>query len=150
MQIPPFNSGIATQSTTLSLTAEQKETVTSVLKDFDAENISEADAKLIATAFKEAGIQPSQQLAQALSDEGFDARDIGQKAGAGRPDGPPPPPKQENDETSFNTSALQTLQDILDEYELDSLTAEEEQDILTALEKEGFLDNQGSIISIVI
>lgn len=150
MQISPFNSGIAPQSTTLSLTDDQKQTVTSVLKDFDAENLTEDDARLIATAFKDAGIQPSQQLAQALSDEGFDAQEIGAKAGVGRPDGPRPPPPQEREETSLNTSALQTLQEILDEYELDRLTKDQEEEILAAFEEEGFLDKQGSIISIVI
>lgn len=72
-----------TNSTANNLSSSQLDTVSSVLENYDASNLSQSDALEIVAAFKEAGIQPSSQLASAMEEAGFDAKEVGALAGAG-------------------------------------------------------------------
>lgn len=89
---------------------DQLDTISSILSNYDPNNLSAADATEIATAFKENDIQPSQELADTLQTFGFDAQEVGSLAGvtAPRPNTPPPPPpsKDEQDEVTDILSEL--------------------------------------------
>ena len=94
-------------SSTNSLSSSQLETISSVLEDYDASNLSQSDAQSIVAAFEDAGIEPSAELASAMEEAGFDAREIGDLAGGKSGGGmPPPPPAEETDSIS---SLLDTL-----------------------------------------
>ncbi|BDX04995.1 hypothetical protein [Planctobacterium marinum] len=71
-----------------SLTDEQSSTVSSILENYDAENLSAADAKDIAAQLKDAGIKPGKDLADVMAQNGFDAKEVGKLAGVE----PPLPP----------------------------------------------------------
>ncbi len=58
------------------LTEEQKTTISETLEQFDASNLTEADAQSIVNAFSEAGIQPGREMAEAMSAAGFNAREV--------------------------------------------------------------------------
>ncbi|WP_072680558.1 EF-hand domain-containing protein [Arcobacter sp. LA11] len=81
-------------STNNTLSSYARETISSVLSNYDADNLTESDAQSIVAAFKEAGIQPSSELASAMEEAGFDAHEVGTLAGVGAAQGgtPPPPP----------------------------------------------------------
>jgi len=92
-----------------SLSYSQLETITSVLENYDANNLTQSDAQSIVEAFEDAGIQASAELARTMEEAGFDAQEVGGLAGVqGGPSGgmPPPPPKEESDSIS---SLLDTL-----------------------------------------
>jgi Ca2+-binding EF-hand superfamily protein len=80
----------STSSTTTSSSSSQADTISSILAEYDASNLSESDAKSIVSAFKEAGIQPSEELVSAMAEAGFDAKEVGTLAGVG-PQGMTPP-----------------------------------------------------------
>lgn len=60
-----------------SLSTTQLETVSSVLENYDSNNLSANDASSIVSVFQSAGIQPGRALESAMSAAGFDAKDIG-------------------------------------------------------------------------
>jgi len=95
-----------------SLTTSQKETISSVLEQFDSSNLSSSDAASIIEAFQDAGIEPSKELESAMSAQGFDAQEVGKLGGAGGPQGaggmPPPPPPSDEEEYAIST-LLDTL-----------------------------------------
>ncbi len=66
-----------------NLSTSQLDTISSVLENYDSSNLSQSDALEIVTAFKEAGIQPSAELASAMEEAGFDAKEVGTLAGVG-------------------------------------------------------------------
>ena len=101
------------QSSQLSDT--QKETIFSVLSQYDSDSLSASDASDIVASFKDAGITPTKELAQELDALGFDAQAIGDLAGA-KPQGgmPPPPPPSEEEENSLS-ELLQSLLETEDE-----------------------------------
>ena len=68
-----------------SISDEEEEFIASLLSDYDSSNISSEDASEISSALREAGIAPSRELAQVMEESGFDAREIGSLAEAGRP-----------------------------------------------------------------
>ena len=112
------------QSNSNGLTTEQQETLTKVLSEFDSSNLSESDAQSIVNSFKEAGIEPSSALAEAMEAEGFDAKEVGDLAGGPRGSGgmpPPPPPNQEEEESTIS-SLLDTLLSLEDEEDDSSAT----------------------------
>jgi Ca2+-binding EF-hand superfamily protein len=80
----------STSSTTTSSSSSQADTISSILAEYDASNLSESDAKSIVSAFKEAGIQPSEELVSTMAEAGFDAKEVGTLAGVG-PQGMTPP-----------------------------------------------------------
>lgn len=108
-----------------SLTSSQLETISSVLNNYDSSNLSSEDASAIVEAFEAAGITPSRELANAMSSEGFNAKEVGDLAGVGRgdmPPPPPPPPGGSEQEESDISSLLDTLLSIENEDEESSTT----------------------------
>lgn len=66
--------------TTAGISADQKESKTKVLSQFDANNLSRADAKKITTAFKKIGAEPGRALEEVMAASGFNAQQVGQLA----------------------------------------------------------------------
>ena len=133
------------------LTSAQKSTVQDILSNYDPENISEADAQEIFAAFEEAGISPMKGLKEAIEEAGFDAEDLRTKAGMEGPPPPPPqgPPPTEQTSSSIDIEALQTLQSILDGYDLTALSEEDQQSLTEQLLSAGLLQT-GSTMDLSI
>ncbi len=125
------------------LTDAQKATITETLEQFDASNLTEADAQSIVSAFSEAGIQPGREMAEAMSAAGFNAREVGDLAGVGphnqgQSQGmgggmPPPPPPGGGKEGGMNIdeSSFEELLSLLEEY--DEMSEEARQSSIDAL-----------------
>lgn len=125
-----------TSSSTLS--SSQQETISSVLENYDADNLTAEDAQSIVAAFKEAGIEPGSELESALEEEGFDANEIGtlasvgaegQAGGGGGPGGGGSTEEEEEeeyDEMDTNEDGVVSFDEIQDYYGLDSESSSEE------------------------
>ena len=75
---------LMSQSHTLGrshLTDKQSQHIKETLSKYNPNNLTKADAKEIVSSFREAGIQPSKALKEAMSAEGFDAKTVAKKAG---------------------------------------------------------------------
>lgn len=77
------------------LSVEQKDQVANLLSDYDADSLSNKDARELVDQFKELGITPGRDLAMTLADNGFDARTMAAQAGLGVPN----PSRDARDET---------------------------------------------------
>lgn len=110
-----------TSGSTSSLTASQLGTISSTLEQFDSSNLSSKDAASIVSAFESAGIAPSEELASAMEDAGFDAREVGDAAGLGGAGMPPPPPPSD-EELSEVTDLLDALLSLEEDEESSSPT----------------------------
>jgi hypothetical protein len=123
------------------LTDEQKSQVQSILSQFDPESLTAEDAKSIFDQFREAGIQPNPEIRDLIADSGFDPEELRTLA---RPEGEPGPrgPKpndQQGQAQGLNVSSLQSLQTILDQYDLSKdLSADQQNSLLTQLNQAGF------------
>ena len=76
-----FGFQVPINSSSNNLSSSQKDTISSVLENYDANNLSQSDALEIVAAFKEAGIQPSSELESTMKEAGFDAKEVGTLAG---------------------------------------------------------------------
>jgi len=121
-----------------SLTESQKSLISETLAKYDSETLTASDAKSITDTFKEAGIRPNQELAEVVSESGFDAREIGDLSGAGRPAGPPPPPPQES---TSETDLISLLEEAFDEADIDE---NDQAAVLSFLEENG-ISKPGSL-----
>lgn len=70
-----------------TLTKAQIQSVNDILAEYDSENVSEADAKAIMKALKEAKIPGGKGIEKAMTDAGFDFKEIRELA---------PPPSRPN------------------------------------------------------
>jgi hypothetical protein len=134
-----------------SLTEEQQTFISDTLSEFNADELSEEDALSIIDMFSEANIQPGVALEKAMSSAGFDAKSIGDIAGAAesssRPP-PPPPPKQSTDEISSMVDYLaELLEETLSAKESESLSDEDKQAILSQVFEKFDLEPGDSIIN---
>ncbi|SDD81165.1 hypothetical protein [Kordiimonas lacus] len=130
------------------LSDDQKNLISETLSNYDPDTVSEEDAQAIVSAFKDAGIRPGKELASAMEELGFDARAVGELAGAERPKGPPPPKPGEGQ--ALNTEGLQTIEDILEDYDLTELSEEDEESILKAFEEAGLIGEEGSVFNLTV
>lgn len=123
---PPPPSGAGGRS---DLSEDQTSLIEETLSGYDADNLTESDAASIVEAFAEAGIAPSSAFADKLAEIGFDAREIGDLAGA-KPSGagqPPPPPNASNNlDLTDAVNYLETLFNEKDETDTNnaSITAQ--------------------------
>jgi hypothetical protein len=128
-----------------TLTEDQQQQVEDILSKYDPENLTSDDVKEIFDAFREAGIRPGKGLSEAIEAAGFDDDEIRSLMP------PPPPPPQQGESSSkssgINVSALESLQSILSQYNLSSLTSEQQQSLLTQLNEAGLL-NSGHMIDL--
>lgn len=121
-----------TQSSSSSLSSSQKETISSILNQYDSDNISESDAKSIVQSIEDAGFVPSPKLVNTIEELGFDAKEIGELAGlVGKQEGEMPPPPVSDEEEETISSLLDTLLNIeKDEDENSRSTSTSFEDIL--------------------
>ncbi len=131
MMMPTYGTN-QSSSNSSSLTSSQKETISSVLGQFDSENLTTADAKSIVKSFSEAGITPSSELASAMEKLGFDAKEVGDLAGVPRGGGnmPPPPPSGDRQQEEESVSSLLESLLSIDDEEESSATATSFDDIM--------------------
>ena len=135
------------------LTDDQLQTIESVLEEYEADNLSASDAKAIVELFKEADIRPGQSLSTAMSDAGFDAREVGELAGVNEGDSTREgvPPKQQPAALNISDQMLQDLNKLLDSYYNDVLSEEDKQSTLAAV-KEIFEQGvpEGGLINLAV
>ena len=105
-----------------SLSLDQQELIEATLSNYDSSSLSQSDAAEIVSAFQDAGIEPSKELADTMESLGFDAKEVGDAAGvagvAGGQGGggggmppPPPPSEEEFDEVSTLIESLFSTED---------------------------------------
>jgi len=121
------------------LTDEQKSQVQSILSQYDPSIVSAEDAKNIFKAFRQADIQPGPDLKNAISAAGFDegnlrslARPEGHGHGYGHRHG-----DASGSGNRVNMSTLQSLQSILNQYDLSNMSPDQEKEILSKLNDAG-------------
>ena len=132
-----------------ALTDEQKQVVQDILSNYDASKVTTTDAKAIFKAFEEAGIKGG-GLREAITNAGFDADQVWMLAHDGQkpPQGPPPGgPGPGGGAGKINSSALQRLQSILNQYDFTNMTSENEQELFVQLSQSGLLQT-GSVINL--
>lgn len=136
-----------------SLNEEQQALLTETLSQFDGDNLSATDAQSIVEAFSEAGLSPGKALADAMSEAGFDAKEVGDLAGVGPaqegsgapPQGPPPSGSQGQ---GFTEEMLTTLESLLAEYEGKDLDSETIDSITATMEEIFGLDSSGRLLDV--
>ncbi|MEP2889109.1 hypothetical protein [Tateyamaria sp.] len=72
------------------LNTEQADKLSVILSNYDTKSLDRDAASKIVTEIKGVGIEPGAGLANALTDNGIDARDLRDVAGLGGPPGGPP------------------------------------------------------------
>lgn len=133
-----------------TLSDEQKSSISDILSQYDPEDLSDEDVQSIKDQLKEAGVRPSPELKSALEGAGFDAeafRPAGPPPGGpGQAGGPPPgPPPGEGGETEASEETLKTLASIFEDYDLESLTEDNLDEIQQKLKEVG-ISLPGSVI----
>ncbi len=109
-----------------SLNSSQKEFVSSLLSNYDSQNLSTEDATSIVESLKDEGIKASSSLAQTMEESGFNAQEIGELANVenseiGTSAPPPHPPRPSSgEEDEEDESIISEL--------LDSLLSTDEDD----------------------
>ncbi|MGB5792708.1 hypothetical protein [Poseidonibacter sp.] len=85
-----------------SLSNEDQETISSILENYDPNNLSPNDASNIIQGFQEAGIAPSREFGTQLEALGFDPQELINLVGSKRDHNnmPPPPSKEEEESVS--------------------------------------------------
>jgi hypothetical protein len=122
-----YQATVSNSTRSSNLSSDQKALIEETLSQYDASSLSADDAKAIVEAFQEAGIEPSKALESAMSSSGFDAKEVGDLAGLGKPGGgrpaggPPPPPSEE--EVLTITELLESLLEASEEDDTTSSTA---------------------------
>lgn len=102
-----------------SLSLDQQELIEATLSNYDSSSLSQSDAAEIVSAFQDAGIEPSKELADTMESLGFDAKEVGDAAGVAGGQGgggggmppPPPPSEEEFDEVSTLIKSLFSTED---------------------------------------
>jgi len=132
-------------SQTTPLTIDQKKQVQAILSNFDPKNLTASDAQSIFKQLQQAGIQPTRDLKDTIKAAGFNPDQLASLAApvAGQYGAVQPQTQNQN----INTSALQTLQSILNQYDLKNLTQDQQKSLMTQLDKAGLLQS-GDIINI--
>ena len=136
--------GAGMMSKSQGLTDDQKNTITEILSQYDPDNVTEEDAQAIFQAFKDAGITPTRGMKEVIEAAGFDAEDLRSKGMTDNQMPPPPPPSQSS---GVNLSALQSLQEILNQYDLTNLSEEDQTSLTQKLMENGFLQ-PGSMVDL--
>ncbi len=125
------------------LTEQQSQLVSDTLSEYSPDTLSQDDAINIVQAFSEAGITPGKALEEAMGENKFDAKAVGELAGVkGDKAGPPPPPPQ----TSITSEMLDFLSEQLDKYENKELSTDNKESIMAAMQEEFSLQNSQHLL----
>lgn len=106
-------------------------TVSSILDDYDIDNLTKSDAQEIVAAFKEAGIELGSELESAMEEAGFDAHEVGTLAGVGQGQGGtmgPPPGGGGGQGGELSSSEVEEIFDAADTNEDGTVSLEELQE----------------------
>lgn len=115
-----------------SLTDAQKTSLAEVIGQYDADDLSDEDAKALVSEISGLGISAGSDLNTALSDAGIDPKGLADQAGIGRGDGPPSPLTPSALGTTPDSKEVQTLLAIMQDLRAQT-EAEGTQDDFTAL-----------------
>ena len=136
------------------LTADQKKLVQSILSQYDPTKLSASDAKSIFQSLKDNGIRPNSEVRDMMKTAGYDTQQLGALAGVGghhhghhHAGGASETSAASSSSTSLNASALQSLQSILNQYDLTNLSQDQGTDLMTKLGEAG-LTQAGSTINL--
>ena len=98
-----------------SLTEDQTQFINHTLSQFDAKYLSKEDTLSIVTSFQDVGIQAGKVLGEVMAAAGFDAKSVGDLAGAqGKPPGGAS--KVQGSGVSLSEDVLRDLYALLDQY----------------------------------
>jgi hypothetical protein len=136
------------------MTEDAKKQVTDILSQYDPENLSSEDMDAIDKSFKGAGVRPSGELKSMLEDSGFDSKALGDRAretqganGGPPPGGPPPgggaPPGGGTQQAS--TDQLKQLSSMLEQYDLNNLSEDDQSNINQKLTELGFSASKSKV-----
>jgi hypothetical protein len=126
-----------------ALTEDQKQTLQEILEEYEGEELTAETAKEIFKAFQEAGIR-GPGLREAVKEAGMNADELFSLAHGGQK--PPAPPSGGAQSTGqVNLSSLQTLQSILEQFDLTSMSSEQEKNLLSQLNQAGLMGTGGVI-----
>ncbi len=126
------------------LTEQQSQLVSDTLSKYDPDTLSQDEAINIVQAFSEAGITPGKALEEAMAENKFDAKTVGELAGVkGDEAGPPPPPPPQ---TSITSEMLDFLSEQLDKYEDEELSIDNKESIMAAMQEEFSLQNSQHLL----
>lgn len=129
-----------------TLTDEQKAAVTTILSGYDPENLTETDISSILDEFQSAGIGPAEGMKETIESAGF-STDLLFKVPHSRGSEDHFWASQ-NASQSINLSALQSLQSILNQYDLSNITSDQETSLIQQLQATSLF--QGSKIDLGI
>lgn len=118
-----------------TLTESQKAKLEEILAKYDPENLDAEDAKSIFDAMREAGIQPSKAVKETVEAAGFDLEKFKPERPAG-----PPPEMSGNKSESVNLSSLQSLQTILNQFDLNNLSADDQDSLFSQIQNAGLME----------
>ena len=144
MPPPPPQTGGTSSSTSIELTDDQKKTVASILSKYDSSNLTATTAQSFFKDLNSAGITPMKGLKEAIESAGFDAEKLRSLA-------MPQETSQnmfwasQNSSTTVNKSSLQTLKSILSQYDLSSLSTDQETSLITQLSQSGLLQSGSTL-----
>jgi hypothetical protein len=144
-----FNAVQSDQNSTqgATLTDDQKKQVADILSKYDPKALTAADAQSIFKQLKDAGIQPGKDLKDTIQAAGFNTEQL---ASLAAPKGGHHHHHSEGTQASsqtsgINTSALQSLQSILDQYDLKNLSTDQQKSLMTQLDQAGLLQSGETI-----
>ena len=119
-----------------AISAEQGAQLTELLSNYDAENLSPSDAEALVSDIRELGIRPGRELAAALNEEGFDARELADRAGVERP---------RRDKAEHTRPFEAAINEILNDFDLSNLSKEDKTELRTRLQEAGFGSKQNAV-----
>lgn len=120
------------------LSENQKEVVATILSQYDSENLTIDEARLINNTFRDTGLKRSKGLQNAIESAGFSGKAISaldppppEKSQAGKIDGP------SQGHFRMDKEVLETFQDILSGYDLNVMTSKQENEMVIQLKQAG-------------
>jgi len=139
--------GAMGHQTSQALTEDQVTQVRSILSEYDASSQKENDLAAINQSFKDAGIRPSHSLRETIESAGFDPEALHRQGGPDAKERPPLSQFQQGNK--INIQALQSLQEILGEYDFSNLSSDDEEELTSRLLGSG-LFRAGPILDVTV
>ena len=128
-----------------AITDAQKTTVTEILSKYDSTNLSSTDVNSIVQAFRDAGIGPAKGLRETIDAAGFKSDQILNI------------PRSDSSEQNFwasqnatqsiNLTSLQSLQTILNQYDLSNITSDQQTSLVQQLQSTSLFGSSGINLS---
>lgn len=143
------NSYALPQTYNPAINAQKMDALKSILSNYDANNLSGADVKNIASQVKDLGIAPGRTVAIFFAGQGFDGASIGREVGVEgkRSPSPLPPQGQNGPKGEVNTVALSALTRLMESKNGDDVTETEWSNFYEDLDSKG-VDTSRPIIDL--